>query len=645
MKKRILALLLTIGLLVGLCGCGEQPAQSAGTAPSNSLSSAQETSAPEPETPAEIPEKYHWDLTAIYADNAAFEKELQVFEKELLPVLTVYRGELNTEENILAFMQERDKVEQIGRKLYVYASCLSEQNQADSAATAAYQKASKALETLRGTIAFAGPELLANSDTFLDKLLQKPEMQPFETQLSRMRTQAKYVLPPEEENLLLPLDSAATGAFSLFSKLTAADMVFTTIKDPAGKDILIDEAAANQIAFTHSDREFRKSSTTALYGAYGQYRNTFAQNMDNFLQATVSSAHGHHYQSAKESSLAENDVPIEVYDNLIIAANNNLSAAHRNAELRKKILGAEELYSSDMNYPLVKDLEMTFSYEGAQKLIIEALAPLGSEYQVNLKKAFDERWIDVYPSEGKSSGAFSAGLYGVHPFILTNYTDDFYSLTTLAHELGHAMHQYQSEQTQKSDFTSAPSSFTSEVASVTNELLLSDYMIKNAKSDDEKLYFLFLELSTMRNSFFMQTMFAEYEDAIYQIVEDGGSVTADTLEQRWREIVTKYDGPSMAPMENVQFGWSRVPHFYYDHYVYQYATSIAAASSIAKRITVGEAGAVEAYQKFLCAGDSGNAVEIIKLAGVDITSPDFAKEFISRYNGVMDQIEQLTSKK
>lgn len=636
MKNRILALLLAAGLLAGLYGCSGQIAAPAGAEPTG-----QQTVPVEEEQPTEIAEQYHWDLTPIFADNQAFGQELQKVEQELIPALSVFEGKLNTQENILAFMKQKDVIDQKLRQLNVYATLLTEQNQGDNTATALLQQKNKVSEAFSKAIAFYGPELLANSNEFLDALLKNPEMEPFVEQIERLREEAAHILPEETEVLLLPLSNAANGASTLFSKLTSADMEFKTIQDPDGNDIVINEPAWTSIVMGNADSEFRKESTDALLDAYGQYRNTLAQNMDNFVQATVSLAHSHYYATSKEAALAAYTVPTEVYDNLITTVNNNLDTAYRFVSLRKEIMGVDKIYYSDMHYPLAEELDVSFSYEDAQKLIIEALAPLGEEYQSNLQEAFDERWIDVYPSEGKNSGAFSIGLYGVHPYVLMNYTDDYYSVSTLAHELGHALHQYESAQNQESDFNSDPTSFTSEVASTTNELLLADYMIKNAKSDNEKLYYLFSELTTLNATFFRQAMYSEFEDSMYQVVEKGGSLNADVLEALWTKTFEKYNGPDSALTGASRYGWSRIPHFYYNFYVYQYATSIAGACSVSERIANGGEGALEDYLEFLKSGDSNDGAALLKIAGVDATSPAFADALIARYNNLIDQIEKL----
>lgn len=649
--KRIIALLLSAVLFSGLCGCSQQVSTvetepTATVEETNPEAAVEETESEEPiaET-MEVSEQEHWDVTAVYADSEAYENELQKVQDELIPALSEYRGQLNTEQNIISFCNQNDIVAQKLRQLNAYATLLTEQNQADSEATAIMQEVNKAMDQYSEETAFVDSELLANSDDFLNQLMENEQMEPFVTQIERLRDNASHVLSDESEVLLFPLSNAANGASTLFSKLTAADMQFNTVTDLDGQEIVVDESTYSMVLTSNPDSAFRKTCSESLLSAYAQYRNTLAQNMDNYVQATVSLAHSHNFATAKEEAMAASTVPTEVYDNLIEAVNNNLDTAHRYYALRKEIMGVDTLYTSDIYYPLVDDIEASFSYEEAQELILAALAPLGEDYQSNLKKAFEERWIDVYPSDGKSNGAWSMGLNGVHPYVLLNFTGDYNSVSTLAHELGHAMHQYESAQTQNSDYNSDPTSFTSEVASTTNELLLADYMINNAKTDNEKLYYLFSELNTLNNTFFVQAMFSEFEDAMYQIVENGGSLNADNLEALWLQTLEKYDGSDCTLTDGAQYGWSRIPHFYYDYYVYQYATSISGACTVSEKIESGDVGAIEDYLEFLKSGDSDDGVSLLSIAGVDVTSPTLADALIVRYNNLVDQIEEVANTK
>ncbi|MCL2054806.1 MAG: oligoendopeptidase F [Oscillospiraceae bacterium] len=585
--------------------------------------------------------EYQWDLTAVYADKQAFEQDMRRLEQRIIPELTAYSGKLRDGDSVYNFLTARDRAEQVSERLWAYAFLKTEQNQTDNEATAMLLQAMKADFALQEALVFAEPELLKLPASFWNGFLREERVKPFLNRLSRMFETAKHTLPENEAALLIPLKQSAEGSYIVYSKLTGADMKFPTVTDSQGERLTADEPTRYYTLNNSPDRALRKKIMEANFSAYGQYRNVFAQNINNYIQANVSLAKIQNYDNAKEMYFAEYAGSLEIYNNLISAANNNLDTAHRNSELRKRTMKAAQMYVSDMYYPLTEEISTSFKYEDGEKLLNNALAPLGAEYQSTLKKAFSDGWIDVYPTEGKGGGAFSAGVYAAHPYILMNYTDDYYSLSTLAHELGHAVHQYNSAQNNKNLYDGSPTIFTSEVASTVNELLLSDYMVNNAKTDDEKLFYLYSELLTLHATFFTQIMYSEFEDSIYKIVENGGSLTADVMEELWLEVNTKYNGEGLLPVKGTEYGWSRIPHFYYDYYVYQYATSIAAACTISQRITDGEDGAVEAYLSFLKSGDSDSGTALLKLAGVDMESPALADALIDRYNKVIDQIEEI----
>ena len=637
MIKNIIAVLITLALIVSLGGCAqngsEQPEQAIG----QSLIDAPY----QPIQRQDIPSEYKWDLTQIFADTQAFETALAEIEDESFSSIMAYAGTLNDHDTVFSFLAENDRVNQSLERLYTYAMLKSAEDRQDNDATAILNRVLKVYYSYYDVTAFAAPELLLLPDDFWDSFLQEERMRPYSYQIRLMIENSKYVLPENEAVLLTPLSNAANNAYLLYSKMTDADMEFPEVTDSQGNSFIADEANRSSVLFSHSEREFRKEMSEANLAAYGRYRNTFAQNMDTFVQINVSSAGFHNYNSAREAALIANAVDPAIFTNIIEIANENLDTAHRNVALRKIIMGVDEVYSSDLVYPLTEDITAIFSYEDGKNTLMKALAPLGPDYLGILKKAFAESWIDVYPSEGKDSGAFCAYLYTLHPYILMNYMDDFDSVTTLAHELGHAGHMYLSAQNQESISYGSPTTFTTEVASTVNELLLSDYLIRNAGTNEEKLYYLFSELTTLDGTFFRQVMHSEFEDAMYQIVEEGGSLTADVLEGLWTGLVEKYYGGDIAHVEGMEYGWARIPHFYYSFYTYQYATSIAAASVISQRITNGEPGAVEDYLTFLKAGNSADGVELLKVLGVDMTRTDFADPFIERYNNLIDQIEEL----
>lgn len=579
-----------------------------------------------------------WDLTDIFEDDEAFEQAYGEME-ELIASAASYKGKLNTEDDIYEYLKLNDEISWKMKYINCYAHYKADQNLADSAAAEMVGKADALTSLLTEETAFEKEELAELPESFWEKFLEEERMKPYARSIEvDVIREKEHTLTEEETKLLVPLREAVNGSMSLYSKLVDADMEYPVVADGEGNEFAVSEEVRNYILMTSEDREFRKAVAEANYKAYGQFSNTLAQNLNNYISGVVKLAEFQHYESAREASVKENS---EIYENLIRAANNNLDTLHRNIALRKKIMGTEEIYGSDMLIPLTEEIQAEFTYEEGKKLITEALSPLGEDYGSMLNRAFTERWIDVYPREGKAGGAYSGSGGKVHPYLLLNYMDDFSSVSTLAHELGHAMHQYYSAVTQESSYNSDPTSFTSEVASVTNELLLSDYMAEHAGTKEEKLYYLFAELRLLHSSFFTQVMFAEFEDAIYRTVEEGGTLTADKLGSLWTETATKYFGEDYQKLDGEQYGWARIPHFYYNYYVYQYATSVAAACTISAGITEGKEGAVENYLAFLKSGDSADGVDLLALAGVDMTSPDLADALIERENRVMDQIEEL----
>ena len=584
---------------------------------------------------------YKWDLTDIFKSDEDFENALKDFEDTTIPHLKSFAGKLNTEEGVYSFLAASDTANIDISRIYAYAMLKSEEDQSDNKATAMLSGANRAYLNYLDATAFAQAELLSLADTFWEELLTKERMKPFAYQINLLRASAAHVLPENETLMLTPIFNSLTGTSTLYSKLTSADMVFPEITGPDGNMVTADNNITSWILINSQNRDFRKSIYEANRAAYGQYRNVFAQNMDNYIQANVSLAALQRYGSVLEAMLKSGAIPESIYTNLIEVASANLDTAHRLIALRAEMMGLDKIYESDTYVPLAGDLTVSFPYEIGKETLLEALSPLGDDYRDVLVKAFSEGWIDVYPADGKGGGAFSMGIYDVHPYILHNYTDDFDSLSTLAHELGHAVHQYNSALAAKSLHNGDVTIFTTEVASMLNELLLSDYMRKNAKTDEERLYYLFSELSLLQGSFFTQIMFSEFEDTMYKTVESGGSLTADFLESKWLEIRKKYNGEQVIVLKGSEYRWSAVPHFYYDYYVYQYATSIAAACIIADGIINGDREILEGYLAFLSMGNSAGGVELLKTAGVDMESANLADALIERFNLLIDEIKLI----
>lgn len=642
-------LILAASLSVSGCGGASSP-----TPPSEPAADAATTAPTVPETtttaevkndaaPAPQPDdSERWDLTDIYPDEEAFRSDLAAFEKEYIPGIEQFRGKLGTVEGVLDYFNYFDKAMAAFSKLQNYVTLRTILDQGDSSATADSGEVMKLGDRYFNASAYASKELYANDDAFLDRLIADERMAPYKNQILREREQTQHLLDEREEQLLMPLMLQASGASTLYEKLANADMEFPTAKDSQGTEHPCNEPAYRNLVNSSPDRTLRENMSRTLLGTYGQYRNTLSQNMDNFVQAMVATAHFHHYDSAREASLASSAIPLAVYDNLLSTADSRLDVRHQAIRLRKEILGYDVLSNQDLVIPLVKDTDRKYPYQDAKKIVPEALAPLGETYCNDFRKALDSRWVDVYSADRKATNAASMGVNGIHPFIYLNYGDNYDSMSTLAHEMGHAMHQYYSDVYQESIYNKNVTTFATEVASLTNELLLSDYMISHAESDEEKLFYLSTQLTLLDSAFFNQTMYARFETDMYQIVEDGGSLTPDILETLWTDTCQKYYGPDFHPLEEGRYGWSRIPHFYYNHYVFQYATSIAASCNIVDRILAGEDGAVDQYLEFLQAGDaSPDSVTTLKIAGVDMTAPSAYDALFQRYENLIAQIETL----
>jgi oligoendopeptidase F len=437
---------------------------------------------------------------------------------------------------------------------------------------------------------------------------------------------------------LQPINQLRDGAYYLYSTLVDSDLTFQNIKFPDGTERPADESNYDAAYNKEYPQEFRLAFYNAMMQPYGQFRNTLAQNMQNYYTAQTQLAASHRYGSTLEASLIPEDTPVSVYQSVLSAADQAKPALDRYFLLLRKSLGATTLYSFETNASIAKDPGTVYPYSEAQKLVKEALAPLGGDYTKRLDVMFSSEAIDVYPAENKSSGAFAASIPGTHPYILLNYTDNFNSVSTLTHELGHAVHMLYS-QTQESVYSQNATSLTSEVASTLNELLLSDYLIEHAKTEEERQYYASQQMSTLYNTFFTQAFFAGFQEEVVRVVENGGTLTADVLDELWIKAADDCFGELYTKTDAYASGWARIPHFYDGFYVYQYAVGIAVACNIADRIQAGDSSAVEDYLAFLKAGDSGNVVELLNIAGVDIENGDYISAFTARFDRLITEFE------
>jgi oligoendopeptidase F len=452
--------------------------------------------------------------------------------------------------------------------------------------------------------------------------------------------QKKHILSAREEELLALAGEVRGTPYNAYSRLSNADIKFPKIKDADGNEIELDDSAF-YLHMRSTDRRVRKDAYEAIVGTYANYRNTAAALLNGAVQSHIYNVKARSYDSCLAAALDGNNIPVEVYNTLVETVNKNLPLLHRYQSLRKKALKLDDgVRAFDLFAPLITGQEYEVSYEQAVERILEALQPLGDDYVTQMKKGFDSRWVDVFPTKGKRSGAYSSGTYLTQPYILMNFHGGYEDMSTLAHEMGHSMHSFLSHQTQPYVYADY-SIFCAEVASTCNEILLQNYALDHTKDPKVKLHLLVEFLEGMRGTIFRQTMFSEFEQRIHEMAEARKPLTADTMSSAYHDIMTKYYGPDYEHFDLVDNYWIRIPHFYYNFYVYKYATSYCAASNIARRIMDGEPGAVDAYLTFLKSGSSKYPVELLQLAGVDMTTPRPIEDAMKIFENRLDQTEAL----
>ena len=565
----------------------------------------------------EIDSKLKWKLEDMYKTDEAWERDFAKISKAY-PGLAEYRGRLaESAETLYAFYQLTDTIFQTIEKLYVYARMRKDEDNAVSK----YQEMASRTEVLmmqiQAGMAFVEPELLkagqAKLNAYMDAI---PELRDYDFSFQEMFRQKKHVLSEKEERLLaLAQDCAGTGdeAFTLFNN---ADIKFPTIKDEEGNKIELTKG--RYTAFLESgNRSVRKDAFKALYKQYGSFINTLAACYGGSLKADRFYATARKFDSSLEASLFADKVPVKVYDGLIETVHKNLDALGRYLTLRKRALGLSELHMYDLYTPIVSVPTKKYSYEEAKALVLGAVAPLGKDYSKVIQKAYDSGWIDVCENQGKTSGAYSWGCYGSHPYVLLNWQGTINDVFTLAHELGHAMHSYYSNKTQPYAKASYKI-FVAEVASTVNENLLFHYLMGRTEDKQERAYLINHYLEEFRGTVYRQVMFAEFEKKAHALLEEGGAITAEGLNDIYYALNQEYFGGSVKVDEEIKLEWSRIPHFYSSFYVYKYATGFSAAVALAEGILSGDQGKISAYRDFLKSGGSDYPLELLKRAGVDL---------------------------
>lgn len=587
----------------------------------------------------DIPQKDTWALEDLYATDADWEKALARMQARM-PELSEFKGKLaQNGQTLCAFLALLEELNTQAESLGNYAMRRGDQDTRDANYQAMNGKFISAVTELSAGLSFATPEIMAIPEEDLESFYADcPRLERYRRYLTDQRRKKAHTLSAAEERLLAAAAEMAGAPDSIYSSLLNADLTYPDAIDSEGKPHSLSQSTFVPLEES-GDRVLRKSAYENLYHTLNGMRNTAAGLLDAQNKQQKFYATARKYSSAREAALDGTNVPLSVYDNLIEAVHRNLDKMHRYVRLRKKLLGVDQLHFYDIYTPLVQDLNKSIPYEQAKQTVYDALHPLGEDYRKILKEGFDNRWIDVYENRGKRTGAYSAGTK-VHPYVLLNYTGSLDSEFTLAHEMGHALHSYLSNKHQNpidSDYVI----FVAEVASTCNEALLMEYLLKRTRDKKERAYLINYFLDQFKGTIYRQVMFAEFEKTMGEMVDGGQTLTADVLCAEYRRLAELYYGPDMEVDEEIAIEWARIPHFYYDYYVFQYATGYAAAIALSRRILSEGEPAVKDYLGFLSGGCSKSPIDLLKGAGVDMTGPQPVNDALALFGELLDEMERL----
>lgn len=570
----------------------------------------------------EISDEYKWNLEDMFASDALWEEEYEQ-TKELCNKIASYQGKLTeSAATLLAYFQDTDEANYHLERIYVYANERYHQDTAVSKYQGYASRADSLMVMAESSSAFAEPEILEASAEAINAFYkEQPELLKYQRAIDEILRKKAHTLSKEEEKILADAGEIAVGPENIFSMFNNADIRFPAIKDAEGNELPVSHGTFIQL-MENKDRNIRKQAFESMYHTYQQFGNTVASIFTSHLKQEHFFAKTKKYDSVRAMHLDQGNIPEGVYDNLIETVHKHLPAMHRYMAERKKILGVEELHMYDLYTPLIDDYDKKYTYEEAKETVLKGLAPMGEEYLSILKDGLSGGWIDVYENENKKSGAYSWGAYGTHPYVLLNHKDNLNSVFTLAHEMGHAIHTYYSNKTQPITY-SGYLIFVAEVASTCNEALLMQYLMKNAADEKERRYLINHQLEEFRTTLFRQTMFAEFEQIVHKKIADGEALTQEALNKIYHDLNVLYYGPDVVVDEEIDYEWMRIPHFYTSFYVYQYATGYSAATAFSKLILEGGQPAVDRYvTNFLCGGCSKDPIELLKNAGVDMSTPE-----------------------
>ncbi|HPF83429.1 MAG TPA: oligoendopeptidase F [Bacilli bacterium] len=588
----------------------------------------------------EIDSKFKWNIKSLYNSIEDFEKDVDKV-KELNNKLLEFKNKivLNSN-NLLNFYETYLEYNLVEENLYVYSKMLCDQDTKDNNNQAIKMKIEKLMDDLNAKLSFISPEILSVDFEVIEKYIeQEPKLELYRFDLEKTFRYKKHTLSKIEEEIISKANNAMGTGDDAFYNLDNSDIKLDSIIDENGKKVELNNS--NFIKYMNSkDRNVRKSAFLSMYKYWEGLKNTVAATYKGQIKEDFFNSEIRKYNSPLEDSLFSDNIDKKVYTNLIETVHKNLDKMYDYVDLRKKVLNVDELHMYDVYVDLCSDVPKNIPFEDGKRIVFDALKPLGERYLSDLEKAFNENWIDIYPNIGKKSGAYSWGTYTSYPYVLLNYNDTVDSVSTMAHELGHSMHTYYTNKKQPYIYSGYPI-FLAEIASTTNEILLNDYLIKNAKTNKEKQLYINDFLDKIKGTLYRQTMFAEFEMIIHDKYNDGIALTDEEISNTYYELNKLYFGPNMISDEEIRHEWKRIPHFYSPFYVYKYATGISAAVSIASDILNNVEGAKEKYLELLSSGSSDHPLELLKKAGVDMTTPEPIEKALDMFNEKLEILKTL----
>ena len=586
----------------------------------------------------DIEECYKWDLSALFESDAEWEKELAAIDEKIAEI-PAWQSKLNTAANIRAFLDERTALTLKLEDLFTYAFLRNSEDTRASDAQSMYARAYSKVVQAESAAAFFRPEVLSLGEEKLKEIIKDECLKPYEFMMNDLLRMAAHTLSDKEEQLLAAFGEALGSSGRIAETLMDADMVYDSVKDKDGNDREVSDASYILLQ-SDSDRILRENAFRSYYKSYKQHINTYAAAYSGCVKAMTTEAAFRKFESSRAMSLANDNIPLTVYDNLIATVHKHMDTMHRYVRLRKRILGVDELHYYDVYAPLAGDVKKRYTYDEAKELVLKAVSPLGEDYCNTVRQAFRDRWIDVYPNTGKSGGAYSSGTYNSRPYIMMNFTGTLDSVSTIAHEMGHSMHSWNTNHTQPphyADYTM----FVAEVASTVDENLLIEQLLKEESDPKEKMALLNQYLEGFKGTVYRQTMFAEFEMKAHAMAERGESLDQAALCAIYKDLIAQYFGEDLVIDDEVQYEWSRIPHFYRPFYVFVYATGYCTASALSQMILNEGKPAVDRYIEFLQMGSSVYPIDELIHAGVDLNTPAPIDTALDKFAEVVAEAEKI----